>query len=304
MSKQFQAEKHRRDRARNDSRYYAAKRNGRFSFFSTPAVNAAATDMHTNTKIADPVEKELERHYRWPKDYPEKYKDDDHAVRIRYRLSNKQQCQDTLSEVVTMYTEDVCEHWRTLNGGTTHPHLEAYIQSDPTGEEKWKLTDPLIYKNAHKMAAAASASVATTPGTGGGETDTAESGTSTPPPSATTSDSATPLDSSTGDKEESPAPAPAPPHTPTVLPPAMATVTVAPDGTYAVETEFAGVLHKMHDEIYKLFRANIKRFIDKQGKSLLKEQIAKWERAQDVKGNDRLKKGNATLGATWELGLS
>ena len=291
MSKQFQAEKHRRDRARNDSRYYAAKRNGRFSFFSTPAVNAAATDMHTNTKIADPVEKELERHYRWPKDYPEKYKDDDHAVRIRYRLSNKQQCQDTLSEVVTMYTEDVCEHWRTLNGGTTHPHLEAYIQSDPTGEEKWKLTDPLIYKNAHKMAAAASASVATTPGTGGGETDTAESGTSTPPPSATTSDSATPLDSSTGDKEESPAPAPAPPHTPTVLPPAMATVTVAPDGTYAVETEFAGVLHKMHDEIYKLFRANIKRFIDKQGKSLLKEQIAKWERAQGVKGNDRLKKG-------------
>ena len=125
MSKQFQAEKHRRDRARNDARYYAAKRNGRFSFFSTPAVNAAATDMTTNTKIADPVEKELERHYRWPKDYPEKYKDDDHAVRIRYRLSNKQQCQDTLSEVVTMYTEDVCEHWRKLNGGTTHPHLVA-----------------------------------------------------------------------------------------------------------------------------------------------------------------------------------
>ena len=132
MSKQFSVQKAKKARTAGLN---TQRRGDRFSFFSTPAVNAAATNMHTNTKISDPVEKELERHYHWPSDYPVKYQDDDHAIRIRYRVSNKQQCHETLSEIVTLYTDDAHWTWRTLNGSTTHPHLEEYLQQDPTGEK-------------------------------------------------------------------------------------------------------------------------------------------------------------------------
>ena len=306
MSKQFKAEMARRHQ-RQLANHPVTR--GRFDFFGTPATSSAAINSNTTSAITDPIENELKKHIGWPEGYPEQYKDDEHRIRIRYRETNLDQCADTLTQVVTMYTLDTLEKWRQTNGNLEFPYLEAYIQRDPTGETPWDLTDARIYRNAHKMATAGAASTT--------EDATGQSAAQPPPTTPTrtvetTHQSAeTPLDSTatpatttkatskasdatatkpTGDM---PASAAALATATSVVSSTSSSASSAPtdENNFAVETQFASILHKLHDKLYKIFRANMPKFICKQSKALLKEELRKWEKERGLKGLECLEKG-------------